>query len=80
MRNSRLIAKIEEILDGQIMPTALIHDCLQDATAEIKNGRKKPWKHTPTKRKVTNILTSHPQFKRVNDKYPALWTYNSQEE
>lgn len=80
MRNGKLIKKIKEILDGEIMSTHLIHDRLQDATADIKDGRTKPWKHTPSKRKVTNILTSHPPFKRVNEKYPALWTYNSEEE
>lgn len=65
------------------MPTSLIHDALLDIQAEVRNGRTKRWKHTPSKAKVRSILSSplHPYFRRVNDKkeYPALWTYDEEE-
>ena len=80
MRNIRIIEKIEEILNGKTMTTALIHDKLQDATAKVKGQREKKWKHTPSKGQVKNILVSHSQFKRVNDEFPALWTYENEEE
>lgn len=82
-KQERIPNKIKEILRGKTMPTSLIHDALLDMQAEIKNGRRKPWKHTPSKQKIASILGSplHPYFVRVSDKgqYPSYWTYDEEE-
>tara|TARA_R100000234_G_C5001553_1_gene180548 strand:- start:2500 stop:2760 length:261 start_codon:yes stop_codon:yes gene_type:complete len=82
-KKKQIPKRIKKFLKGKIMNTNEIHSKLLDTKSIAGGGRLKPYRNTPSKQAVGSILSAPWHgFTRLTDKgvYPALWTYEGEEE
>jgi len=72
VRNVRIIKKLKIMLKDNVLDTIEIYDRLQNLVDY--NGEN--WRNVPSMGTLTNILRG--KFTKVNEDYPAMWTYEEE--
>jgi len=78
VRNVRIIEKLKIMLKDDVLDTVEIYDRLQNLVAynDKKRNIRKKWRDAPSMGTLTNILSG--RFTKVNEDYPAMWTYEEE--